>query len=206
MTEERPAIRDVADEVLAQWRDEFPEAAGLPLEISKRVGRLASILATVHEEALAPLGLQKAEFGVLSTLRRIGAPYRIKPAELARALLLSSGGLSNILRRLEEAGLVTRGADREDQRSIWVRLTREGVKVAEHAVSVWTAANTRALAPISDRTGRQIADLLREALVALGDTPPPEAPVTVRMKNGASPNLPVGTRRKAPRSVRPRLG
>ncbi|WP_394827647.1 MarR family winged helix-turn-helix transcriptional regulator [Pendulispora albinea] len=172
MKEERATVPDVVDEVMADWRAEIPEAAELPGELAKRVQRLASILNEATDRALAPLGLQKAEFGVLSTLRRVGPPYRLKPNELTRALFISSGGTSNVLRRLESAGFIERGDDPTDQRSSWVRLTREGVRMAEQAVQAWAAAQTSALAPVPERAAREAANRLREVLVALGDARP----------------------------------
>ena len=172
MKEERAAVPDVVDELMAEWRTEIPEAAELPGELAKRVQRLASLLNDATDRALAPLGLQKAEFGVLSSLRRVGPPYRLKPNELTRALLISSGGTSNVLRRLEQAGYVERGDDPTDQRSSWVRLTREGVRIAEQSVQAWAAAQSSALAPVPERTAREAANRLRELLVALGDGRP----------------------------------
>ncbi|HWL86394.1 MAG TPA: MarR family transcriptional regulator [Polyangiaceae bacterium] len=172
MREERATAPDFVDEILAEWRTEIPEAADLPAELAKRVGRLASLINAATDGAIAPYGLQKAEFGVLSSLRRVGAPYRLKPNELARSLLMSSGGTSNALRRLERAGLIERGADPSDQRSTWVRLTREGVRVTEQVVRAWAAAHATFFAPLSARTGRDAAAVLREVLVALGDARP----------------------------------
>ncbi|WP_425548995.1 hypothetical protein [Actinomadura meridiana] len=37
-------------------------------------------------------------------MRRVGAPYRLKPTELTNALLLTSGGISNVIKRLVDAG------------------------------------------------------------------------------------------------------
>ncbi|QNP76212.1 MarR family transcriptional regulator [Streptomyces roseirectus] len=83
---------------------------------------------------LADFQLTPAEFDVLTALRRTGDPYRMKPNRLARALMLSSGGTTNVTHRLVARGLVVREADPEDARSTWLRLTPEGVDTAERAV------------------------------------------------------------------------
>ncbi|WP_394830033.1 MarR family transcriptional regulator [Pendulispora rubella] len=181
MKEKRAPVPDVVDDIMDGWRAQDPAVAHVPAEISKRIARLISRIETATDRALAPFGLQKAEFGVLSTLRRTG---RLKPNELTRALLISSGGTSNVLRRLEKAGLVERGDDPNDQRSSWVRLTREGVRITDQAVRVYAAAQAEFFRPVPERTARDVADLLREVLVALGDASPSVAAPVRRVRRG----------------------
>jgi DNA-binding MarR family transcriptional regulator len=163
--------RDTADEIVAAWQRELPAVAGLELALTKRAARLTALLAEAANRKLAEAGLTKAEYEVLAALRSAGRPYRLRPTELANRLLLSSGGTSNLLRRLADAGLVSRQADERDARSSWVQLTAEGVTVAEAAVAAATAAQRALLAAVPAETARVAADLLREVLIALGDTP-----------------------------------
>ncbi|WP_394840754.1 MarR family transcriptional regulator [Pendulispora brunnea] len=172
MREKRAAVPDVVDDIMDAWRTQDPSVAHVAAEISKRIARLDSLLHAATDRALEPFGFQKAEFGVLSALRRMGPHHRLKPNELARSLLISSGGTSNVLRRLEQAGLIERGVDPNDQRSSWVRLTREGVRITDQAVRVYTAAQAEFFRPVAERTARDAADLLREVLVAVGDASP----------------------------------
>lgn len=164
--------RDIADEIVAAWRRELPEVADLTLELTKRAARLSALLAEAANRKLAEAGLTKAEYEVLATLRAGGRPYRLRPTELAHRLLLSSGGTSNLLRRLTEAGLVVRKADERDARSSWVQLTPAGVTTAEAAVRAATAAQRELLSAVPEHLGRSASDLLREVLIALGDRPP----------------------------------
>ena len=75
---------------------------------------------------LRELGLTTAEFDVIVSLRRSGAPYRQKPSDLSRSLLLSSGGTSNVTNQLVRRGLVVREPDPDDGRGTQIRLTDEG--------------------------------------------------------------------------------
>ena len=63
---------------------------------------------------------------MLATLRVEGAPYRMSPKALLDTLILTSGGLSNLLRRLEKAGHIRRMADETDGRGVIVELTEQG--------------------------------------------------------------------------------
>jgi DNA-binding MarR family transcriptional regulator len=70
----------------------------------------------------------------MSALRSVGAPYELRPTDLAARLLLTSGGVSNILNQLEHAGLAGRAGDSTDGRCCWVKLTGAGVKIAGAAL------------------------------------------------------------------------
>ncbi|MEV6599308.1 MarR family transcriptional regulator [Actinoplanes sp. NPDC051346] len=162
--------KDVVDEIADAWSRELPGAVGMELELSKRAARLATLLNAPVEAELARLGLTKAEYDILAVLRASGTPYRLRPSTLTQRLLLTSGGTSNVLRRLAAADLIERDPDPADARSSWVRLSTRGVKVAEEAVRAASAAQATALRDVAPGTARAAIDALREVLMALGDT------------------------------------
>ncbi|MFH8569433.1 MarR family winged helix-turn-helix transcriptional regulator [Streptomyces sp. NPDC017993] len=160
---------DHVDEIISAWGNELPEIAGLPLELAKRSALLVSAFDVAAGAELEKLGLTQAEYGVLATLRRIGTPYRLKPTDLTHALLLSSGGTSNVIKRLVAAGYVTRAAAEDDARSSWVQLTPSGVATAETAVRATTAVHARLVERIPERTAKALSEQLRIALAAIED-------------------------------------
>ncbi|GAA3138222.1 MarR family transcriptional regulator [Planomonospora alba] len=164
---------DPVDELVAAWRAELPEAATLELEIVKRAALLKGRIEETTQSVLGRYGLTYADFDVLTTLRRSGAPYRLKPGRLATRSSLTTGGTSNILQRLTGAGLVEREPDPTDRRSSWVRLTPEGVRLAEEITLATTEAHRDLFTGVPAATARALADLLREVLAALGDRPDP---------------------------------
>src|SRR6202020_2705748 len=97
---------DRADVAVEQWARERPELPGLPMAV---FGRLSDASERVNRDHLNPLfaeaGLQPGEFDVLATLRRSGEPYMLSPTKLYEAAMISSGGMTNRLDRLERAGL-----------------------------------------------------------------------------------------------------
>jgi DNA-binding MarR family transcriptional regulator len=109
---------------------------------------------------------------VLVSLRRAGPPYRLKPTDLARALLLSSGGTSNVLNRLETAGLLDRDADPEDGRGTWCRLTRAGRDLAERAVRANSAAHAAVFDPVPGPVLTAAAEALGRVVDAVDATGP----------------------------------
>ncbi|HEX4359062.1 MAG TPA: MarR family transcriptional regulator [Pseudonocardia sp.] len=155
---------DLVDEIVAGWRTELPEIDGLALQVVKRAARLTGLIDAVTVAELDRLGRTKADHEVLSRLRRAGAPYQLKPHELASELLLSSGGTTNVLHRLTAAGLLVRHADPADRRSVWVRLTPAGVRAAEEVALAVNRAQAAWLDRLPADTARDLADQLRDVL------------------------------------------
>jgi DNA-binding MarR family transcriptional regulator len=165
------------DAVIDGWRRELPELDRPEFDLVKRAARLGQLLEEALGECLAPWNLVKADYNVLSVLRTAGAQYELRPTDLRNRLLLTSGGVSNIVNRLERLNLVQRIPDPADRRSAWVRLTAEGAEVAEEIMQAWAAVQQRMFTALSPELARQGSDTLRAVLLALGDREP-EAPAS----------------------------
>jgi DNA-binding MarR family transcriptional regulator len=59
----------------------------------------------------------------------------MSPGELSDALLLTTGGLSNLLRRMEADGYVQRSPDKRDKRGVVVQLTAKGIAKADASMA-----------------------------------------------------------------------
>jgi DNA-binding MarR family transcriptional regulator len=79
----------------------------------------------------------KDEFGLtapqLFVLRELARQGEVTAGQLARAVHFGQPTVKVILDRLEELGLVTRGRDEQDRRSLRIRLTDPGREVVERA-------------------------------------------------------------------------
>ncbi|MET9273777.1 MarR family transcriptional regulator [Kribbella sp. NPDC003557] len=139
---------DPVDRLIASWEHELPEVLYPSSELTKRIMLLAGELNSATRRVLRDLELTMAEFDVIVSLRRSGAPYRQKPSDLVRILLLSSGGTSNVTNQLVRRGLVVREPDPDDGRGTQVRLTPEGITLAEQAVKASSAAHAELWADI----------------------------------------------------------
>jgi DNA-binding MarR family transcriptional regulator len=159
--------RDHVDEIVTQWRRERPDLDVAPLALFGRLFRVVHLADAALGPEFAKHGLQPGWFDLLAALRRSGAPYELNPTELMRATLISSGGITKRLDRLEEAGLVERRPDPEDRRGTRVRLTRRGRAVIDRAIEVHVANEGRLLGPLSAADRRALDDLLRSLLSGL---------------------------------------
>ncbi|MEE4545608.1 MarR family winged helix-turn-helix transcriptional regulator [Streptomyces sp. V4-01] len=144
-----------------------PSEAHLALAFSQHVVRLQTVLEQAIGPSLAAQRLTAAELDVLAALRSIGAPYQQRPKELSARLLLTTGGLSNVLRRLDTRGLISRIPDPADGRSHNVRLTPAGVAAAGAATTAAEAALQRALAAVPAATLQDALHHLRSVLAAV---------------------------------------
>ncbi|MFF1925979.1 MarR family winged helix-turn-helix transcriptional regulator [Streptomyces sp. NPDC058221] len=142
----------------------------LALTFSQHVVRLQTAFEQAIAPALAAQGLTPAELDVLAALRSAGTPYQRRPKELAAHLLLTTGGLSNVLRRLDTRGLVSRVPDPSDGRSHNVQLTPAGVTTAEAATTAATTALQRTLTAVPAATLEHTLHQLRSILGAVDGT------------------------------------
>jgi DNA-binding MarR family transcriptional regulator len=152
---------DLIDRMNEQWRAVRPDLDPSPLEVVGRMLVLAQHLERSVNEALSPHGLALGQFDILATLRREG---NLTPTQLMESVALSSGGMTNRLDRLEEAGWIRREADPEDRRGVVVGLTRKGRDLIDAATVTRFAEAKASLPPLGVREMRELAGLLRKWL------------------------------------------
>lgn len=158
---------DHIDRLRGQWQQELPELDTSPMAVIGRARRITLRLRPGIEAVFARHGLDAGEFDVISTLRRAGAPWRLMPTELYRTLMISSGGLTARLNRLEAAGLIRRREAEEDKRSLLVELTEAGCAKAEATFREDMALEKHLLAGLSAREQEELAALLRKLALSL---------------------------------------
>ncbi|WP_420367043.1 MarR family winged helix-turn-helix transcriptional regulator [Curtobacterium sp. L1-20] len=131
--------------IQAEWRRERPDLDIAPQGVIGRLHRLAAHLTDEIVAVYAEHGLREGEFDVLATLRRAGAPFERHAGELAESTMVTTGGMTKRLDRLEKAGLVVRRRSDTDARGRVVRLTPRGVGVIDDAVTAHLANERRLL-------------------------------------------------------------
>lgn len=89
--------------------------------------RAQMTIAGEFEEADVWGPLVPREYGVLYALSTAPGPLRIN--ELCEDVLLSQPGMSRLVARLEDRGLIERVEDPDDGRASRVRMTAEGVRL-----------------------------------------------------------------------------
>ena len=164
---------DAIDELRGSVAPRAPRHGGAGLDAMALVGRIKRadhLLSKGMKPIFAEYGLEFAEFDVLATLRRVGAPHELTAGGLLKSAMVTSGAITNRLDKLERKGLIERRPDPADRRAIRVRLTDEGMELVDRAVVDHVANEERMLGALSAEDCRALDGALRRLLVSLGDT------------------------------------
>lgn len=125
----------IYDDIEAAWLIQRPDLDLKPACTLLRMER-ASLMHGARVQAISKImGLVPGDLHVLLALRRCGKPYEMRPTDLFRTLLVTSGAMTKRVARLQEAGLILRVSANDDGRSELVRLTAKGVSVADRGIS-----------------------------------------------------------------------
>lgn len=155
---------DWIDQISLVWQREYPDLDTTALPPLVRVARLAILIESFQREVLEPFELTASDYSVLAMLRRAGEPYQLSPSLLYSQLQRSSGGMTKMLKRLEERGLVRRAPDPADGRGSRVKLTRSGLQLQEDVFNAFLSASNDLLADLGARGKRGLDDALRPLL------------------------------------------
>lgn len=152
-------------DVSARYLSE-PGAVGL----FTRLTRVGLLVDAFQHRVFDRFGLLFVDYSVLRVLQLAGTPYRMSPTELSEVVVRSSGGMTQIVDRLERAGLVERTADPSDRRRVVVGLTRKGLRTVERVYSAYAAERERLLRELApdevdgiDAAVRRLLDVLSSA-------------------------------------------
>ncbi|MBU4335827.1 MAG: MarR family transcriptional regulator [Actinobacteria bacterium] len=149
---------DKVARIQAQWARERPDLDFSPMGV---IGRLHLVAAHLTDELVAvyaQFGLTEAEFDVLAALRR--SPDGCAPSELADTTMVTTGGMTKRLDRLQANGLVERHRAPGDGRARVVSLTPAGRDLIDRAVTAHVANEHRLL----EQIGEEAAGVLEPAL------------------------------------------
>ena len=144
--------------MLSKLRDEIKQTrpfAGAEQEAFLNLQRTADVLLRGLELVLKPSGLTQSQYNVLRILRGAGSGGLLC-REISDRMITRDPDMTRLLDRLEVRSLVTRSRDRQDRRSITVRITQAGKELLAGLDE-----------PVSDLHKQQLSHLGGERLRAL---------------------------------------
>ena len=124
--------------------------------------QLMATLQSVHdrlEQALEPLGLSLAKFGVLARLVSAGEPMPL--GALAERCACVRSNITQLVDRLEAEKLVLRAPDPRDRRSIRAELTPKGRRLYEEGWRILESAELEILACLGEPEREELLRLLQ---------------------------------------------
>ena len=142
-------VSEIFEAAIADWRRVRPDLDFDAMAPVTRILAAATLIRRVGEQIAAEEGLSFGEYEVLAVLRRNpdGAP--LKAGTIALRTMISPGGLTSRLDRLQAAGLVTRRRDPADGRSQLVGLTAKGRRKTDALITKMSASTTDAFSVLS---------------------------------------------------------
>ncbi|RKQ86343.1 MarR family transcriptional regulator [Solirubrobacter pauli] len=158
-------MRDGVDDIIDRWRVERPELDPSPIGVIGRISRLSRALEAHLEVVYREHGLEPGWHDLLATLRRQGP--KLRPTDLMGSLMLTSGGTTKRLQKLEKAGLIAREPDPNDRRGQLIALTEKGREVIDAVTGPHLANEARLLEALSAEEREQLAALLRKLNLGL---------------------------------------
>ncbi|RDV46957.1 MarR family transcriptional regulator [Leifsonia sp. ku-ls] len=159
---------DAVARIQQEWRRERPDLDSAPQGVIGRLHRVAARLTAELDTVYAAHGLAEGDFDVLATLRRAGAPFERTAGELAEHTMITTGGMSKRIDRLERAGLVARRSSETDGRGRLVRLTERGRERIDAAVTDHLANERRLLDELDPSDAAALERILSRWLARLG--------------------------------------
>ncbi|GAA5032733.1 MarR family winged helix-turn-helix transcriptional regulator [Microbacterium fluvii] len=169
------AAPDRVAEIQAAWRRERPDLDPAPQGVIGRLHRVAIELTARLVTVYAEFGLSEGEFDVLATLRKAGSPYELLAGDLAGRTLVTTGGLTKRVDRLESRGLVERRTGDGDARRRAVRLTAHGRDLIDRAFEAHLANEQRLLDDLGTADAAAIEPILARWLTLLDEPPSAQA-------------------------------
>ena len=164
--------RDAVDDIIGQWSRVRPTLDVSAMEVFGRLHRSFLLYRAGIAERFAEVGTNEPGFDVLAALRRSGPEHRLSAGELARQTLVTTGGLTLRVRRLEKEGLVRRQRDPEDNRMVHVELTDAGRDLIDRAADAHFENMKRMLEQLTSDERKALAHLLGRLYESVHETVP----------------------------------
>ena len=165
--------------------DSPDEATAAALKLWVVLSRAHASISAHAVAHAADHGLSLTEFAILEALFHRG---RMVLGEIQRRILVSSGGITFLVDRLAEKGLVVRQECPEDRRAKYVSLTREGTRFIRELFPSHAQVLSEAMKGLSEAEQRSAASLLKTlGRTAAGGGLPPSPNSLRRSRNGSSP-------------------
>lgn len=154
------SINNILESLALNW----PECAQSTSPALLRLFRVSDIFQRNIDQQIEKFALQRADFGVLCSLRRSPSPYSLSPTNLYQSMLFSSGGLTKVLGRLSLSGLIERLDNPDDKRSKLVQLSAQGKSLVETILPALQQQDQRILEVLSKTEQQQLNTLLQQIL------------------------------------------
>jgi DNA-binding MarR family transcriptional regulator len=132
------------------------------------IARTASVLAADFDRLFKAAGLSESTYNILRILRGSNPEPRC-PSSIGADLVAAVPDMTRLLDRLEKQALIQRERCTEDRRMVWVRITKDGLKVLAALDEPVLALHRQQLAHMKKDELRELSRLLVRARKPKGE-------------------------------------
>lgn len=157
---------DLIDEIISDWATQRPDIDCGGKAVICRILRCFSNVISALEKSFKPLGITPTIFSILVTIRRRGPQAEIAVKKIMEEVLVTSGGMSNLINKLIGLELITKrkAIEEEDARSAFIKLTPKGLDLIDKAMEIQAACERKLTQEFSDTEKHQLSELLKKML------------------------------------------
>lgn len=159
----------VIENVIEEWGQERPELDMTPMRTLHPIWLVVEALVRVRSAVIKEFGLTLPSLDVLAALRRRGKPYRSTPTDLAQAAMVTTGGMTPRLDRLEKAGHICRVPDTKDRRVSYAELTDQGLKLIDEVIQAFAEREVHIVSHLSEPEQKRLQKLTHQLLRAIDE-------------------------------------
>lgn len=158
--------KDLIDILIKEWKEERPQLDTSAIQVVGRILNLSKILEKRTSIVLEEYGIHYTDFDVLATIRRSGTPYELTPSNLMKSVLITSGAMTALLKRLSGLGLIYRAQDAKDGRIKLVGLTKKGAEIIDRATETRFMEATESIKILNNTENQDLSSLLKKILIS----------------------------------------
>jgi DNA-binding MarR family transcriptional regulator len=129
-----------------------------------RLVRVSLLLEEFQQSCFSEFSLRFIDYSLLRVLHIGGPPYEMAPTKLSKVLVRSTGGMTQILDRLEREGHVRRTPSPDDRRKVIVGLTPQGLRLVKRANARYEARKAALLGQVDDAELDRIDETVRQLM------------------------------------------
>lgn len=150
---------------LKRERPDLDQMDYLYLLYTDRAGRVVE--AAFDKYCRSNFGISGAEARVLLALRRSGPLYALRPTQLFRSLLVTSGAITKQVDRLIAGGYADRQPGPEKSGGFLIHLTAKGFRVADETLTALADSSVVSHSALTSAERRTLLHLLEKVLLDL---------------------------------------
>ena len=167
MNKLKNAREDRVGMTIKKWSKERPDLNTSAKSVIGRIIRLQGVILNQVSRTFKEFDINPGEYAVLCNLRVNGHPYQMSPKDIIQSVLLTSGGMSNLLERMENKKLIRRISDPDDKRGIVVVLTEKGKNIIDAAMTEHVQVEEMLISSLDKNERLELEKILKKLLTNL---------------------------------------